>query len=194
MDPLGYRLPDGTLRSGIDTAGSGPAVSLSHWGSVDITGWLVCVAIAELKPDTRGYSIEFGDGSAGTAARILSGDRVSAEAGEPLDKHRSWDTLVLGPRKLRTSDGQAWEAESYSSAPRRLNKSTRPSWPRLHSSLRPPTRDANPVQRLLVEISRLQSPAQLAEKVVPSLNVTDIGQPVTLRKHTEHEKERRKGV
>ena len=34
------------------------------------------------------------------------------EADEPLDGHQTCDKLVLGPRKLRTSDGQASDAES----------------------------------------------------------------------------------
>jgi hypothetical protein len=68
---LGRRPPDVALRSGINTAGFGPGVSLGHCGSADIAGWLACVAIAALQPDTRGYSIELGDVSAGTAARIL---------------------------------------------------------------------------------------------------------------------------
>ena len=46
---------------------------------------------------------------------------VSAEADVPLDWHQSCGKLDVGPRKLRTSDGQASEAEILTSAPRRLS-------------------------------------------------------------------------
>jgi hypothetical protein len=42
---------------------------------------------------------------------------VSAEANEPLDEPSIYGKLVMGPRKLLTSDGQASDAES--SAPLR---------------------------------------------------------------------------
>jgi hypothetical protein len=47
-EPLGCRLLDDALRSGIGTVGSEPGVSLGRWGSVDTVGWLACVAIAAL--------------------------------------------------------------------------------------------------------------------------------------------------
>ena len=46
---------------------------------------------------------------------------VSAEADVPLDWPQSSGKLDVGPRKLRTSDGQASEAEIFTSAPRRLS-------------------------------------------------------------------------
>ena len=69
--PLGCRLSDGVPRSGIDTAGFGPGVSADPWESVDTSGWRAFVASAALQPDTRGYSIELGDGWDETAPRIL---------------------------------------------------------------------------------------------------------------------------
>jgi hypothetical protein len=68
---IGCRLPDGVPRSGIDTSGLELGVSADPRRSADTAGWRACVASAALQPDTRGYSIELGDGWGETAPRIL---------------------------------------------------------------------------------------------------------------------------
>jgi hypothetical protein len=68
--PAGLERPADVRRSDIDTAGFEPAVSVAHWGSVDIAGWRGFAAIAERRPGIGDCNIGLGDEWDETAAHI----------------------------------------------------------------------------------------------------------------------------
>jgi hypothetical protein len=82
---------------------------------------------------------------------------------------------VLGPRKLRTSDGQASDAESFllrSEAPHQINAAIVDATSSKDKTTGPQIQ-AISAEHGLAEIGRFQSCLELAEELVPSLGVTD---------------------
>ena len=113
--------PAGARRDEIGTAGSALGAFLDRWWSADTARWPVFAASDGPRRGIQGYSIGFGDMGSERASRSPSADTVVAEADLPLDWPQSGGIFDVGPRKLRTSDGQASDAEILTSAPRRLS-------------------------------------------------------------------------
>jgi len=92
----------------------------------------------------------------------------------PVSALQSCGKLDVGPRKLRTCDGQASEAEILSSAPRRLSRS-RPSLgrplPSNFTTISPPVQATRWVPA--TETHELQLCHGLTGRVVPSRLVTN---------------------
>ena len=82
---------------------------------------------------------------------------------------------MLGPRKLRTSDGQASDAESFllrSEAPHQINAAIVAATSSKDKTTGPQIQ-AISAEHGLAEIGRLRNGLELAEKLVPLLAVTD---------------------
>ena len=93
----------------------------------------------------------------------------------PLTGSRVGASWMLGPRKLRTSDGQASDAESFllrSEAPHQINAAIVAATSSKDKTTGPQIQ-AISAEHGLAEIGRLQSGLELAQKVVPWLAVTD---------------------
>ena len=84
--------------------------------------------------------------------------------------------LVLGPRKLRTSDGQASDAESFllrSEAPHQIKAAIVAATSSKDKTARGQSQ-ATSVEHRLAQTYRLQSGTEVAQKVVPRLAVADM--------------------
>src|SRR5512135_2533851 len=119
---LGSRPPElGRLaaarHSDTGTADTGPGVSPGRWWCVGTADRRACAAIAVPPRGTRGYSSGPGGGSAGTASRTPWADTAAAWADEALDGLPTGGERGGGPRKRRTSDGQASGAGSVALRP-----------------------------------------------------------------------------
>jgi hypothetical protein len=82
---------------------------------------------------------------------------------------------VLGPRKLRTSDGQASDAESFllrSEAPHQINAAVVAATS-FQDKTTGPQIQVTAVEQQMAKTRPLQVGAEVAQKVVPSLAVTD---------------------
>jgi hypothetical protein len=73
----------------------------------------VSVATAAPRFGIPNCNSAFADKWGGRLSHTPSGDTFAAEADEPLDRPESCGKLDVVPRKLRTSDGQASDAEFY---------------------------------------------------------------------------------
>lgn len=123
--------PADAPHSALDTVGTAPGVFSDRRSSVDTAEPLAFASIAGLRLGTPGCNTVLGDASGGRSSHIPSADTFAAEADAPLDWPVWCGKLGVGPRKLRTSNGQASDAESCYSAPRRLLFAPQPSWPEL---------------------------------------------------------------
>ena len=101
----------GVQRAWTGTAGSGPGVSPGRWWSADTARLLVFAASVGLRP-ALGATVS-GLGMGGTKRLLASLEQTPPlpRPTMPLDGLPACGNFDVGPRKLRTSDGQASDAE-----------------------------------------------------------------------------------
>jgi hypothetical protein len=179
-----WRLPEfqptaDAPRSALDTVGTAPGVFPDHRSSGDTAEPLSFASTAGLRFGTPGCNTAIGDGPGERSSRIPSADTFAAEADVPLDWPVWCGKLDVGPRKLRTSNGQASDAESYCSAPRRLLFAPQPSWPeRTLQAKRAPDRfQATPCRDHLTETRLLRRALAMAE-------IMELCRPLPTRRFT----------
>jgi hypothetical protein len=122
--------------------------------------------------------IRLSEGSSlGSLSDVAQESSISHRLYWPLsrDRLRSWGKLVLGPMLLRTSDGQASNAESFllrAEAPHQINAALVAPTSSENKTTGPKIKAIN-AERGLAEIGRLRSGLELAKELVLSPAVTD---------------------